>query len=66
MPCRVCVELELYVVSAQKPDQPDMLKGLNDRALSNRIRQREEGIQKHQISLEKHRKVCGEHALSAG
>ena len=60
MSCRVCVELEQFLNAAREADIPEMLVGLNERALRNRLQQREEKIERQQLLLSKHLKVCSE------
>ncbi len=55
-PCRLCVELELYVRASQQPDAS--AAGLSEAGIRNRAHQREEKIQKAELALEKHRKVA--------
>ena len=58
MSCRQCLELEQFLQSAMEPDLPNMLSGLNEKALRNRLQQREEKIDKQRMLLMKHQKAC--------
>jgi hypothetical protein len=61
MPCKVCEQLEEAVANAQKPDAPNILRGLHEGALRNRALQRvEQEIQAH-AKLEKHRDWCADY-----
>lgn len=53
-PCRLCSELELHIVAAQRPEFP--APGLTEAGKRNRAQQRQEQIQRAEIDLEKHRK----------
>ncbi len=54
--CRICIELERHVQSAQQPVVPALLVGLTEAGNRNRVRQREEKLLKAELELEKHRK----------
>jgi hypothetical protein len=62
MPCRNCVELQQFLHSAVQPDSPELLVGLSEAAIRNRIKQKKEKIAKLQLDLERHKNSCLETA----
>ncbi|HEY5055812.1 MAG TPA: hypothetical protein VII58_06605 [Acidobacteriaceae bacterium] len=58
MVCKVCVQLEEAIATAEQPDAPNLLQGLTEAGLRNRARQKEERKVKAALDLEKHRRSC--------
>ena len=56
--CRICVELDQFLHSAQQPDSPQSLVGLSEAAERNRLHQRQERIDRAQNAIERHKNVC--------
>ena len=56
--CRICVELDQFLHSAQQPDPPQSLVGLSEAAERNRLHQRQERIDRAQSAIERHKNVC--------
>ena len=62
MPCMICIRLEQAAAAALRLDAPDVLLGLNEAALRNRARQKEEQTLKAKSDLEKHQRSCANRA----
>ncbi len=58
MGCRICIELEQFLQSAQRPESPDLLAGLSEAGKRNRIHQRQEKILKTEADIGRHKKSC--------
>ena len=54
MPCKVCIQLEEAVAASVRPDEPNILLGLNEFGIRNRARQKEERRLKAKMDIEKH------------
>jgi hypothetical protein len=65
MLCRICAQLEEALAKSQQPDSPDILSGLNEAGIRNRILQKQEKARKAELDLEKHRHSCQKRADSA-
>jgi len=65
MTCKVCVQLEEAIATADQPDAPNLLLGLTEAGLRNRARQKAERKVKTALDLEKHRRSCREFAERA-
>jgi hypothetical protein len=64
MSCKVCMQLEEAVAASVRPDPPSILLGLNEAAIRNRARQKEERQLKTKMDLEKHQRSF--HKISDG
>ena len=64
MACRICMEMERSLQTAQQPDAPEQLLGLTAAGMRNRAHQREERLSKMAVDLSKHKKVCQEGRVS--
>lgn len=60
MVCKVCLQLQEAMATADTPDAPDLLLGLTEAGLRNRARQKAERKAKVELDLEKHRRSCRE------
>ena len=58
MPCKICIRLEQAAVAAAKPDPPDILLGLTQAGMRNRVLQKEERLLKAETDLENHQRSC--------
>ena len=58
MTCRICVELEISLASAQRIDPAERLAGLTLIGERNREHQYQERIAKAMMQLNKHRVQC--------
>ena len=58
MVCRVCAQLEEALARSQKADSDEILSGLTEAGLRNRVLQKQESIKKAELNLEKHRQSC--------
>ena len=58
MHCRICTELEGFLLSARQPDSPDLLLGLSESGKRNRAHQHKEKILKAEQALKKHASKC--------
>lgn len=58
MACRICMEMERSLNSAQQPDMPEQMLGLTEAGMRNRAHQREERLSKMISDLGKHKKIC--------
>jgi hypothetical protein len=58
MPCIFCIRLQEAVVTARRPDPPNLSLGLSEVGLRNRARQKEEQILKAEENLKKHQRAC--------
>jgi hypothetical protein len=56
MPCKTCMQLEEAAAASLRPDPPSILLGLNEPAIRNRTRQKEERHLKAKLDLEKHQR----------
>ena len=54
MPCKVCIQLEEAVAASVKPDEANILIGLNESGIRNHARQKEERQLKAKMDIEKH------------
>ena len=59
------MKLEEAVAASARPDPPSILLGLNEPAMRNRARQKEEGRLKAKMDLEKHQRSFHKIADSA-
>lgn len=58
MMCRICIELEQFLLSAQRSESAVLPVGLSDAGKRNRIHQRQEKVVKVEADFERHRKSC--------
>ncbi len=58
MICRICLELEQYLVSAQQPTSDSLLAGLSKAGMRNALNQKQEKIRKMTADMKKHQKSC--------
>ena len=58
MLCRICSELEGFLVAARQPDAPNAFLGLSESGKRNRSHQRQEKIVKAEQALKKHASKC--------
>jgi len=58
MRCQICEQLEEAVVKALKPDSPELLLGLTEAGIRNRIHQRQERALKTETDRKKHKNAC--------
>jgi hypothetical protein len=58
MLCRICTELEGFLVAARQPDSPDFFLGLSESGKRNRTHQHEEKILKAEQTLQRHTNKC--------
>jgi hypothetical protein len=58
MQCKICTQLEEAAAASVRPDPPNILLGLNEPAIRNRARQKEERQHKTKTDLEKHQRSC--------
>lgn len=65
MACRICMEMERSLRTAQEPDSGEQLRGLTPAGIRNRAHQREERLSKMEADLSKHRKTCVERQQAA-
>ena len=65
MACRICMEMERSLNSAQQPDPAEQLLGLTAAGIRNRAHQRQERLSKMEVDLGKHKKICMEGRLPA-
>jgi hypothetical protein len=56
--CRICTELEGFLVAARQPDSPNLFLGLSESGKRNRIHQHEEKILKAEQALKRHANKC--------
>ena len=65
MPCKVCIQLEEAVAASVRPDEPNILLGLNESGIRNRVRQKEEQRLKAKMDIEKHQRSFHKFANTA-
>jgi hypothetical protein len=58
MLCRICTELEDFLVAARLPDSPNLILGLSESGKRNRIHQHEEKLLKAEQALKRHANKC--------
>jgi hypothetical protein len=58
MLCRICAELQSFLVAARQPDSPDLFLGLSESGKRNRSHQHAERILKAEHALERHANKC--------
>jgi hypothetical protein len=58
MLCRICTELEGFLVAARQPDSPNFFLGLSESGKRNRTQQHEEKILKAELALKRHANKC--------
>ena len=58
MLCRICAELEGFLVAARQPDAPNLFLGLSESGKRNRSHQHQEKIVKAEQALKKHASKC--------
>ena len=65
MACRICMEMERSLNSAQQPDSAEQLLGLTAAGMRNRAHQRQERLSKMEVDLAKHKRICLEGRVAA-
>jgi hypothetical protein len=58
MLCRICTELEGFLMAARQPDSPSFFLGLSESGKRNRTHQHEEKILKAEQALQRHTNKC--------